>query len=193
LLQRLSSICVARFATSKKDPRVLQSVSGGATHALFKSMESAKQLENLVIWRLACELRDGIAKALASGSGARDLDFRWQIESSSRSVASNIAEGFGYFRPRQFAKYLRIARGSAMETRSHINEGRGKYFTSADATTFFRLAIRIIAGTSSLIQYLDSCDPDLDLRPERSEPVNKVQGSRGPGASRRRTPPPETS
>lgn len=157
-------------------------------------MESAKRLEDLVIWRLACELRDGIAKALASGSGARDSDFREQIESSTRSVASNIAEGFGYFRPRQFAKYLRIARGSAMETRSHINEGRGKHFTSADATRFFRLTVRIIAGSSSLIRYLESCDPNLDLRPVRrpskrtsepSEPVDKVQGSRDPNASRR--------
>jgi four helix bundle protein len=131
-------------------------------------MHSAKRLEDLVIWMLACELRDGLSKALATGSGARDQDFRWQIESSSRSIASNIAEGFGYFRPRQFAKYLRIARGSAMETRSHVNEGRGKHFTAADATRFFRLTVRIITGTSSLIRYLESCDPNLDLRNVRA-------------------------
>ena len=128
-------------------------------------MPGAKRLEELIIWTLACELRDGICAALSQGESALDRDFRWQIESSCRSVASNIAEGYGHFRPRPFANYLRIARASAMETRSHITEGRTKYFSPVQADRFFRLAIRIIAGTSSLIRYLDSCDPNLDLRP----------------------------
>ena len=60
----------------------------------------------------------------------RDWDFRNQIERSSRSIASNISEGYGYFRPRQFARYLRIARASTMETRNHILEGQNKHFSS---------------------------------------------------------------
>jgi four helix bundle protein len=105
------------------------------------------------------------------------LGFGGQIQRSSRSVAANIAEGYGYFRPRLFAKHLRIARASAMETRNHIIEGRTKHFSPEDSARFLRLCKRIIPGTSRLIEYLDSCDPNLDLRPaardlsERPEPA----------------------
>ena len=128
-------------------------------------MAGAKRLEELIIWILACELRDGIGVALSTGTGRQDWDFRNQVERSSRSTTSNIAEGYGHFKPRQFAKYLRIARASAMETLNHTIEGRTKkYFAPQDAERFARLSRRVIKGTSSLIGYLDSCDPDLDLR-----------------------------
>ena len=128
-------------------------------------MGGAKRLEELIIWQLACELRDGIAAAVSNGSAHTDWDLRNQIERSSRSIASNISEGYGHFRPRQFAKYLRIARASTMETRNHILEGQKKHFSSDDTARFLRLCKRIIPGISSLVKYLDSCPPDLDLRP----------------------------
>jgi four helix bundle protein len=100
-------------------------------------MSSAKRLEGLVIWQVACELRDGIGAALSAGTGARDWDFKGQIGRSSRSVPANIAEGFGYFKPRPFGRYLRIARASAMETRNHILEGRTKgHFSAIQAAHF---------------------------------------------------------
>jgi four helix bundle protein len=115
-------------------------------------MASAKRLEDLVVWQLACQLRDGIGAALLVGTGARDWNFRGQIERSSRSVTANIAEGFGYFKPRPFAKYLRIARASAMETQSHIVEGRTrKHFSPAEAKHFYRLSSRVLGGVSRLI------------------------------------------
>jgi four helix bundle protein len=138
-------------------------------------MAGAKRLEELVIWVLACELRDGIYAAVSRGSARNDRDFRSQIERSSRSIASNIAEGYGYFRPRQFAKHLRIARASAMDTRNHIFEGRTKYFSPEDSARFLRLCRRIIPGTSSLIEYLDSCDPNLDLRPDLREATSSIE------------------
>ena len=134
-------------------------------------MASAKRLEDLVIWQLACELRDGISAALSTGTGASDWDFKGQIGRSSRSVPANIAEGFGYFKPRPFAKYLRIARASAMETRNHISGGSTKgHFSVLEAREFLRQASRILAGVSKLIRYLDSCDPNMDLYPRDFEP-----------------------
>ena len=117
-------------------------------------MAGAKRLEELIIWQLACELRDGIALAVANGSAKTDWDFRSQIERSSRSIAANISEGYGYFRPRQFAKYLRIARASTMETRNHVLEGRKKHFSSDDSARFLRLCKRLVPGISSLTNYL---------------------------------------
>jgi len=134
-------------------------------------MAGAK-LEELIIWQLACELRDGIQSAVSDGSAQNDWDFRNQIERSSRSIASNISEGYGHFRPRQFARYLRIARASTMETRNHILEGQKKHFSSDDSARFLRLCKRIIPGISSLVKYLDSCPADLDVRPSGRRAVD---------------------
>ena len=134
-------------------------------------MAGAKRLDELIIWKLASQLRDEIGERIERGAGGRDWDFRDQIVRSSRSSAANIAEGFGYFRPRPFAKHLRIARGSAMETLNHSREGATKnYFAAEDATRFCRLSGRILRGIANLIAYLDSCDPNLDLRPNPDPP-----------------------
>src|SRR5687767_13349462 len=108
-------------------------------------MASAKRLEELVIWNLACELRDDIGELIARGAGGGDWDFRNQIVRSSRSTAANIAEGFGHFRPRPFANHLRIARASAMETLNHSHEaGEKDYFQHDKFTRFIRLSCRIL-------------------------------------------------
>jgi four helix bundle protein len=126
-------------------------------------MTSAKKLEDLVVWQLACELRDAIAVVIARSAGDRNSDYRDQILRSSRSVPANVAEGFSHYKPRQFAKYLRIARASVMETRSHIYAGSPRYFSSAEKDSVLRLTARILAAASSLIRYLESLPPDFEL------------------------------
>jgi len=140
-------------------------------------MASAKRLEELIIWNLACELRDDIGELISRGAGEADWDFRNQIVRSSRSTAANIAEGFGHFRPRPFANHLRIARASAMETLNHSREaGEKNYFESEAVARFIRLSGRILRGAARLIVYLDSCDPNLDLRP--SQPSRRTNAER---------------
>ena len=134
-------------------------------------MASAKRLDDLVIWKLACELRDAIAAAVEGGSAAKDFEFRDQILASSRSTAANIAEGFGHFRPRSFARYLLIARASLMETRNHVLGEGEKHFSSSDLERFRVLIIRLLKGISSLVRYLKRCPPDIDLRAD-DEPLN---------------------
>ena len=150
-------------------------------------MNVARVLEELQIWQLACQLRDEIEVAVGTGTAAHDSDFRDQIERSSRSAPANMAEGFGYFKPRQFAKHLRIARASLMETRSHIHEGKRRHFSVAQANHMQTLAIRTIRGTSSLIRYLDSCPADLDFRdlpPRNKRPApDAAQATRRAGSS----------
>ena len=88
-------------------------------------MSSAHSYEELVIWQLGSELRDGIFKLTEHGPASRYFEFRKQIRSSSSSVPSNISEGFGYYKPKQFARQLRIAIASLNETKSHLQDGAG--------------------------------------------------------------------
>ena len=122
-------------------------------------MNSARSYEELIIWQLGSELRDGIFKLTEHGPASRDFEFRKQIRSSSSSVPSNIAEGFAYYKPRLFARHLRIAIASLDETKGHLQDGAGVkgYFDPNQAGTLIRLTCRTLRGSKRLLRYLDSC------------------------------------
>ena len=93
-----------------------------------------------------------------SGRVLTDREFRDQIRDSASSVPRNVAEGFGLFQPRQFAKHLRVARGSLAETKNHLEDGRTrKYFNEADTVRLLKLAARTAIALTRLLKYLDSC------------------------------------
>ena len=127
-------------------------------------MEPAKRLEDLVTWQLACALRDAVEEIVEDGSANRDFEFRDQILESSRSGPSNVAEGFGHMRPRQFARHLRIARASIMETANHIHNGAKKHFSESETERLLILVKRTLGAMRNLLKYLDSCPPDLNWR-----------------------------
>ena len=84
----------------------------------------ATKYEELICWQLSAQLRDEIIALTQDGSAARDVEFSKQIRKSSSSSASNMAEGFGAFYPKEFARFGRIARRSLIETRNHLNDGQ---------------------------------------------------------------------
>ena len=121
-------------------------------------MAGAKRLEELHVWQLASELRDRLVTAVLHSAAAGDLDLKEQISRAARSTAANIAEGFGHFERRQFARYLRIARGSAMETKNYIHECK-RFLTPQDAADLLELSRRTLAALAALIRYLESDKP----------------------------------
>jgi len=117
-------------------------------------MATAKQLEELEVWQLGRDLRDLVVESVERYGAEMNQDFRDDLLRSARSVPANTAEGFGFFEERQFAKYLRIARASAMETKNHLLECRSM-FPEADLQRIFELARRTMAAIASLIRYLE--------------------------------------
>lgn len=125
---------------------------------LNPSMSTASRLEDLIVWQLAVELRDGILQLTDSGRVLSDRAFRDQIRDSASSVPRNVAEGFGLFQPRQFARHLRIARGSLAETKNHLHDGQTReYFNEADTIRLLKLTARTSIAVTRLLKYLDSC------------------------------------
>jgi four helix bundle protein len=113
-------------------------------------MAVAKRFEDLVVWQRMHELSTEIWKAT---NRLRDGDarFRDQIRGASDSAASNVAEGFGRFSPRQFAHFLDVARGSAQETRSLLRKGLAiGYWPVEEYERLDALAIRAIQATARL-------------------------------------------
>ncbi len=119
----------------------------------------AQRYEELDAWKLCAALRDEVFRLTQSGPVTGDSKFREQIRDSSSSAPRNIAEGFGRFKPRQFAYFVRIARGSLAETRNHLQDGYGRgYFSDDDARRLLALHKRASKVTTRFLAYLDSCD-----------------------------------
>jgi four helix bundle protein len=83
-------------------------------------MAIAKNFEDLECWKLARTTCTEIYKLTLIEPFQKDYDLRSQIRRSAISVMSNIAEGFDRQSPLQRSYFLRIAIGSAGETRSHL-------------------------------------------------------------------------
>jgi four helix bundle protein len=104
---------------------------------------------------MARELADRIAVVADHGALRRDPALADQILRSSRSVPANIAEGFGRFAAADFARFLRIARGSAMETQEYLHEARARaMITATDAEELETLCRRAIGSIVPLIRSL---------------------------------------
>jgi four helix bundle protein len=128
---------------------------------LPSGMAGFKRLEDIDAWKLSAELRDRVLEWTATGRVARDWDLRDQIRKSARSAPSNIAEGFGRFRPREFAHFVRIARASLLETLNHLSEARAQgLIDEALHLTMVTLVKRSLGATRELLRYLESCHPD---------------------------------
>lgn len=121
-------------------------------------MAGARTFEELDAWGLSVELQEQIFKATHTGAAAGDPGFREQVRDSARSAPRNIAEGFGAYEPREFGRFVRIARRSLMETRHHVLEGRTRgYFDEPTAKDLLALCHRALGATTGLLRYLDSC------------------------------------
>jgi four helix bundle protein len=104
-------------------------------------MATAQKFEELEAYQLSKELRDTIFKLTEAGPALTNLKFRDQIRRSSSSAPANMSEGFGRFKPREFAHFARVARASLLQTRNHFEDGRTKnYFSEEDTTRPLRPA-----------------------------------------------------
>src|SRR5678816_2678742 len=92
----------------------------------WMSIVGVRRFEDLVAWQLAHQLSLEVFAATETGPSSKDFKFRDQVRDSAASAGRNIAEGFGRFSPGDFARFLRYARASVLETRNSLIEGRDK-------------------------------------------------------------------
>src|SRR4030067_1037494 len=74
-------------------------------------------LESLDVWKRSCRLSVELYRCLGD---CRDYGYRDQVTRSALSVPSNIAEGYERDSPREFSRFLRIAKGSCGELRTQL-------------------------------------------------------------------------
>ncbi len=76
-----------------------------------------EKFEDLEVWKESMNLSILIYRALIK---CKDFSLRDQIQRSSVSIPSNIAEGFGRESNKEYIRFLVIAQGSCAELRTQL-------------------------------------------------------------------------
>ncbi|HSP14315.1 MAG TPA: four helix bundle protein, partial [Thermoanaerobaculia bacterium] len=72
------------------------------------------------------------------------------------------------FRPRENARFVRIAIGSLGEAMTHLRHAlRHRYISELEYQGLMRLAKRAHGAATGLVLYLDSCPPDRPAPADR--------------------------
>ncbi|HYJ91262.1 MAG TPA: four helix bundle protein [Pyrinomonadaceae bacterium] len=83
-------------------------------------MATFKRFEEIQAWQKAREVTQKVYRVSSIGEFARDFGLRDQMRRAAVSIMANIAEGHGRRTRTEFANFLNIARGSAIELQSHL-------------------------------------------------------------------------
>jgi four helix bundle protein len=81
-------------------------------------MALIKRFEDILAWQEARKLVNGIYQVTRDGAFSKDFGLRDQVQRAAVSVMANIAEGFDCESHVEFARFLGIARRSAVEVQS---------------------------------------------------------------------------
>jgi four helix bundle protein len=148
-------------------------------------MPPARHYSQLIVWKLANEIRIEVFNLTEKSNFAADLRARSQAEDAANSMGRNIAEGFGCETHAEFARYLEIARRSLNELHDILHGARlKKYVTTAELAAIRRLSHRLYPAFSRFIAYLKRTP---NVRPRRGTPDHRDRP--GENRTRSRTPP----
>ena len=107
-------------------------------------------LESLDVWKRSCRLSVELYRCLGD---CREYGYRDQVTRSALSVPSNIAEGYERDSPREFSRFLRIAKGSCGELRTQLYIGAEAGFVEKEqALAYIREAVEISKMLHGLIR-----------------------------------------
>jgi four helix bundle protein len=142
-------------------------------------MSTLNSHEDLDAWRLATELKEWVFRIIKRPQVARDFKFCDDIKRSARSAPANLSEGFWRYRPRDNAKFVRVALGSLGETHNHLRDAfTEKYIDENEYKGIRALNERALKAAVGWHTYLMSCPerghPSV-RRGRRAESVTKAQ------------------
>ena len=136
-------------------------------------MSTIRHHEDLVAWQLAAELKKRVLQLIARPAVARHFRFCDQTRDSCRSGPANLAEGFWRYRPRENARFVRIALGSIGETLNHLHDAfTENYIDETEYQEVRTLAQRALKSATAWHDYLDHCPdkPPLERQRPRKKP-----------------------
>jgi four helix bundle protein len=135
-------------------------------------MAGWKSFEEIAAWQHARALKLQVDEFLARPEVKRKFSLADQLYDSARSAPSNIAEGFGKFGNKEFARYARIAKASEVEVLNHLIDLHDqKLITEDELMLAEHAARRALKAVVGLIRHLETTpDPPRPKKaPEQNE------------------------
>ena len=116
---------------------------------------SAKQFEDLPVWRDSRVLVNEISRIGKKSTFSKKYSFRNHLERTAISIMANIAEGYERDGDNEFAQFLSQAKGSAGELRSHLYVALDLDFIGTEEfNSISQKVISISKQLSALISYI---------------------------------------
>jgi four helix bundle protein len=137
-------------------------------------MAGWKDFQEIVAWQLARDLKLRVDLFLERPNVKRKYSLVNQLYDSARSGPSNIAEGFGKFGNKEFARYARIAKASEVEVLNHLIDLRDqRLITEQEFLLSEHMARRALKAAVGLIRHLESTPdpPRPRKRADDGEPM----------------------
>ena len=130
-------------------------------------MAGWKDFREIAAWQRAEELKVRVYRFLDRPAVRRQFAYCDDMARAARSGPSNIAEGFGRFGNKEFAKFARIAKASQVEVLNHFIDARDQRFLTNDQFLIEEHYVKIsLKTTVGLIRHLES-SPDPPRPPKR--------------------------
>src|SRR5688572_5432896 len=131
-------------------------------------MSGFRDFREIGAWQRSREVRQLAYELLKRSDAARDFKFRDQLTDAARSAPRNIAEGFARYKHKEFAQFVRIAKGSMGEVLNHfIDAVDSGYLPPTDFPHHEHACKKALKAINGLIRYLEST-PDPPTRRRRN-------------------------
>lgn len=106
---------------------------------------------NLIVWQLANDYKKAVYELAAKPPSCLDRSYAGHLRRTAASVELNVVEGYHRRGPRDFARFLTIARASLAETDAQLHDGidRG-HFQPAHLATTNAIARRLVPAIMAL-------------------------------------------
>jgi four helix bundle protein len=131
-------------------------------------MSYAKSFRELRVWQLGMSLVQKVDHIVKQLRPEDRFEIASQMRRAASSIPANIAEGFGKRSHRNFSSYLLIARGSANELETHLEQILQRGEIPAEQ---LHAAIDLCIHTRVLITRMLRSMPSQQ-RKQRSSPTN---------------------
>ena len=120
-------------------------------------MAGWKDFREIAAWQHSDGAKLRIYALLERPKIQRDFKFATQLREAARSAPANIAEGFGRFGNKEFARFARIAKGSLHESLNHLIDARDQRMITEDELLIEEHHIKkAINAVTSLIRHLET-------------------------------------
>ena len=122
-------------------------------------MSKIQRFEDIQAWQEARSLTKEIYTVSGSGQWAKDYALRDQIRRALISVMSNIAEGFERLTDAEFARFLSVAKASAIEVKAQLYVALDQgYIDQARFNELYEQCDKVTRYLGSFIRYLRTDD-----------------------------------